>query len=97
MDASEIAQKLQSMDNEAISLSFISNRGLKVWPDGLPEAFCTSHWRCRFKAKDFAKGIDSNEIWQAIKATAGLDLDLIKTENLYTFDGKRGYGDAQAE
>jgi hypothetical protein len=26
----------------------ITNRGVKVYPDGLPETFRTDHWRCRF-------------------------------------------------
>ncbi|MCS6773573.1 MAG: NADP-dependent isocitrate dehydrogenase, partial [Thermoflexales bacterium] len=31
-------------------LKMITNRGVKVYPDGLPETFCTDHWRCRFLA-----------------------------------------------
>ena len=27
----------------------ITNRGIKVWPEGFEETFCTDHWRCRFK------------------------------------------------
>ena len=49
------------------------------------------------KAKDFEKGIDSDQIWKAIKAAPELELEVIKTENLYTFDGTKGYTDAQAE
>lgn len=92
-----IAQKLKGLENDFLYLAFISNRGLKVWPDGLPESFCTSHWRCRFKARNYTEGIGAQEIWKAIEGATGLDLDVIKTENLYTFDGKRGYTDAQAE
>lgn len=93
----DIASQLKSLENDQLYLAFISNRGLKVWPDGLPESFCTNHWRCRFKARDFSKGIDSKEVWKGIQAAGNLGLDVIKTENLYTFDGKRGYTDAQAE
>jgi len=93
----EIADQLKSLENEELYLAFISNRGLKVWPEGLPESFCTSHWRCRFKARDFEKGISPDEVWTGIKSAVKLGLDVIKTENLYTFDGKRGYTDAQAE
>ena len=93
----EIASQLKIVENDQIYLAFISNRGLKVWPEGLPEAFCTSHWRCRFKAREFSKGIGAEEVWKAIQGTLNTGLDVIKTENLYTFDGKRGYTDAQAE
>ena len=30
----------------------ITNRGVKVYPDGMPETFCTDHWRCRFVRVD---------------------------------------------
>jgi isocitrate dehydrogenase len=29
----------------------ITNRGVKVWPNGVPETFCTDRWPCRFHAK----------------------------------------------
>jgi isocitrate dehydrogenase len=93
----EIAEKLKALDNKIFGLAFISNRGLKVWPDGLPESFCTSHWRCRFKAFNLDEGVKPEDVWQSIKAAGEMGLDVIKTENLYTFDGKRGYTDAQAE
>jgi isocitrate dehydrogenase len=28
-------------------LKMITNRGVKVYPDGLSTTFCTDHWRCR--------------------------------------------------
>ena len=92
-----IAEKLKAVENEAIYLAFISNRGLKVWPDGLPESFCTSHWRCRFKSRELGVEIAASEIWKALEKTEGLGLEAIKTENLYTFDGVKGFTDAQAE
>lgn len=93
----EIANKLKSIENDHVYLAFISNRGLKVWPDGLPESFCTSHWRCRFKSRNMSESIHPQEVWKAIQSATESGLDVIKTENLYTFDGKRGYTDAQAE
>lgn len=92
-----IAEKLKAVENEAIYLAFISNRGLKVWPDGLPESFCTSHCRCRFKSRELGAEIAASEIWKALEKTEGLGLEAIKTENLYTFDGVKGFTDAQAE
>jgi len=97
MRPEQIAGVLKSLDNEKIYLAFISNRGLKVWPDGLPESFCTSHWRCRFKSRDLTLEIPASEIWEGIRKASEAGLDVIKTENLYTFNGKRGYTDSQAE
>ncbi len=31
-------------------LKMITNRGVKVYPGGMPETFATDHWRCRFMA-----------------------------------------------
>ncbi|MBL4544633.1 MAG: hypothetical protein JKP95_01840 [Oceanicaulis sp.] len=38
-----------------MSLKMITNRGVKVWPQGLPETFKTDHWRCRFMARACAR------------------------------------------
>ena len=97
MRPEQIAGVLKSLDNDKIFLGFISNRGLKVWPDGLPESFCTSHWRCRFKSRDLTVDIPASEVWEGIRKATEAGLDVVKTENLYTFNGKRGYTDAQAE
>lgn len=97
MRPEQIAGVLKNLDNEKILLAFISNRGLKVWPDGLPESFCTSHWRCRFKSRDLTVEIPASEVWEGIRKATEAGLDVVKTENLYTFNGKRGYTDAQAE
>ncbi len=92
-----IAGVLKALENEQIYLAFISNRGLKVWPDGLPESFCTSHWRCRFKSRDLEKEISASEVWTSIQKASEAGLDVIKTENLYTFKGQKGFTDAQGE
>lgn len=92
-----IGEQLKALDTPGLGIAFISNRGLKVWPDGLPESFCTAHWRCRFKAANLDTGIEHNLVWEFMKKVSDLGFEVIKTENLYTFDGKRGYTDAQAE
>jgi len=45
----ELADKIHQLTVESAELSMITNRGIKVYPDGFPETFCTDHWRCRFK------------------------------------------------
>jgi isocitrate dehydrogenase len=35
---------------QGLKLTLITNRGVKVWPQGFKETFCTDHWRCRFRA-----------------------------------------------
>jgi isocitrate dehydrogenase len=86
-----------------MKLKMITNRGVKVYPNGIPETFCTDHWRCRFVNKDFIKGENENaavsheDIITLLTALNKNGIDAIKTENLYLFDGKRGYSLGQGE
>ena len=72
----------------------MTNRGVKVWPDGFPETFCTDHWRCRFMGDGVVSHADLLELLQRV---AALGLDFIKTENLCTFDGEPGYALGQGQ
>jgi len=74
----------------------ITNRGIKVWPGGLPETFCTDHWRCRFMAKE-GKTITHREIIALLSRIEAAGFDFIKTENLCTFDGVPGYSLGQGQ
>jgi isocitrate dehydrogenase len=42
---------LNSIDSGNLKLRLITNRGVKVYPNGIPETYCTDHWRCRFVSK----------------------------------------------
>ena len=69
----------------------ISNRGVKVWPGGHAETFCSDHWRCRFLSQISGNTIGHDEIVSLLKRLGEAGYDSIKTENLYNFDGERGY------
>jgi isocitrate dehydrogenase len=43
-----LGELLRSMPQSIAKLKMITNRGVKVFPDGMPETFCTDHWRCRY-------------------------------------------------
>jgi isocitrate dehydrogenase len=92
----ELAREMQTAANDLYALTMITNRGVKVWPDGLPETFCTDHWRCRYLAKpgkQFNKAMAlellANLTWQGV--------DFVKTEHLFTFDGEPGYSLGQGQ
>ena len=74
----------------------ITNRGVKVWPNGFPETFCTDHWRCRFVAPSGATIQHSDIIALLARITEG-HVDVIKTENLCTFDGENGFALGQGQ
>jgi isocitrate dehydrogenase len=92
----ELAEIIKKIELEGIHLSMITNRGIKVWPDGFKETFCTDHWRCRFKPNE-SKNMSKIDIAQLLKNAIEKDIDTIKTENLYTFDGKAAYSLGQGQ
>ena len=92
----EIARKLESVKLSNTDLTMISNRGIKVWPEGFEETFCTDHWRCRFKPND-GKAFEKNHIIALLSNALSTEIDVIKTENLYEFDGKLGYSLGQGQ
>jgi len=79
-----------------LTLAMITNRGVKVWPGGLPETFCTDHWRCRFMA-DKGRTLSHAAIAELLGRLAKAGIDFIKTEQLCTFDGEPGYSLGQGQ
>jgi len=92
----ELAEKIQKLNNENVKLSMITNRGIKVWPDGFSETFCTDHWRCRFKPLT-NEVLEKNEILRLLNDALTENIDTIKTENLYNFNKKPGYSLGQGQ
>jgi len=92
----ELAALLQKIELENVKLSMITNRGIKVWPEGFEETFCTDHWRCRFKHKD-GKNITKQDIISLLSKAEENNIDTIKTENLYAFDGVQAFSLGQGQ
>jgi isocitrate dehydrogenase len=84
---------------DAIGLKFslkgITNRGTTVYPDGPSQIYCTDHWVCRFLLATENAGFADVIALQQLLTEAGLEV--IKTENLYSFDGLPGYSLGQGE
>ncbi len=94
-DVEELASRLQASNHEGLELVMITNRGVKVWPNGLPETFCTDHWRCRYMNTKGA--ISHGQVVDLLDKTFREGLDFIKMENLCTFDGVPGYSLGQGQ
>ncbi len=92
--ADALADSLNAASTDAFELVLITNRGVKVWPQGLPETFCTDHWRCRFEAR---RDVGISDVAALLAACGEAGIDAIKTENLYTFDGERGFSLGQGQ
>ncbi|WP_298982732.1 NADP-dependent isocitrate dehydrogenase [Caldilinea sp.] len=91
-----LGQMLEEAAPEPWLLKMITNRGVKVYPDGLPETFCTDHWRCRFMPVE-GGAVNFDQVLALLAALHGAGMDVIKTEHLYTFDGRPGYSLGQGE
>jgi len=94
--ADELASKVKALELNHVKLSMITNRGIKVWPEGFRETFCTDHWRCRFKPQEGAS-ISKQDIIELLNKSLNEGIDSIKTENLYAFDGKPAYSLGQGQ
>jgi len=95
-DPDEIGEQLQKMHTNGIELVMITNRGIKVWPEGFSETYCTDHWRCRFQRKD-GSAITKEDICSLLSKAIRENIDTIKTENLYEFDGVQRFSLGQGQ
>lgn len=95
-DANEIGKMMQQLDNSNVKISMITNRGIKVWPEGFEETFCTDHWRCRFKPVN-GNSITKADIINLLQQAEAKGIDVVKTENLYNFEGKAAYSLGQGQ
>ncbi len=92
----ELGAALGKVNNEDLKLSMITNRGVKVWPGGAPETFCTDHWRCRFLPVQ-GNVVTHKQVVSLLGRVADAGFDFIKTEHLCTFDGEAGYSLGQGQ
>jgi isocitrate dehydrogenase len=92
----QLAGMMRAAEYGALTLKLITNRGVKVWPQGLPETFCTDHWRCRYEPAA-GKQVNKAMIAELLARLAKAGVDFVKTENLYTFNGERGYSLGQGQ
>lgn len=96
-DPERLAERLKiSIKDLPLNLQMITNRGVKVYPQGMKETFKTDHWRCRLLAKE--GGISNpGVLWMLMRELAQTNVEVIKTENLYNFDGEKGYSLGQGQ
>ncbi len=101
----EIGEGLRAVKSHGLKLKMITNRGVKVFPNGLDETYCTDHWRCRFVAENAVieganqtyESVDYEEVIALLSNLQQNNWEVIKTENLYEFDGVKGFSLGQGE
>ena len=96
-DPNVLGRELAKAGVDDLPLTMITNRGLKVWPKGAPETFCTDHWRCRFGGDPEGAPVPQQRILDVLQRVHDHGFDIIKTEQLYTFDGEPGFSLGQGQ
>lgn len=92
--AEDLGAILKKVTSDTMTLGFISNRGVKVWPDGHPDIFCSDHWRCRYLVTNKGEKVNHSDVITLLDKINDAGFDFIKTEHLYNFDGKPEYSEA---
>jgi len=95
-DATALGKKIEEIATGDLKLTLISNRGMKVYPGAQPETFVSDNWRLRFQLAEGAV-VTHQQIIDLLGLVTGAGYDVIKTENLYNFDGKAGFTLSQGE
>jgi isocitrate dehydrogenase len=91
-----LADKLKNASiNYPVQLQLITNRGIKVWPEGFEETFCTDHWRCRFFIDEANRS--NATIIELLHGANAEGIEVIKTENLYEINGKDAFSVGQGQ
>ena len=90
----ELAAVMGKLAGDGLSLQMIDNRGVKVWPAGRSETFCTDSFRCRFMAEDTAA---MDALIDLQKRVAGAGIEIAVTQTLRKFNGQAGFTLAQGQ
>jgi isocitrate dehydrogenase len=91
-----LQKKLAAIQGLPLPLNLITNRGARVWPEGHPETFCIDQFRCRFAHKKGATKVTPDDMLKTLELLYDAGFDIIKTENLYFFDGKPAFSSAES-
>ncbi len=94
--ADGLAAELLQCATDALPLTMITNRGVKVWPKGHAETYCTDHWRCRFQTKENSE-VNPRRVLELLERVDASGVGFIKIENLYLFDGAPGFSLGQGQ
>ncbi len=95
-DPNVLAEILKKIEHNNLKLSIITNRGIKVWPMGFKETFCTDHWRCRFTSEN-NETVYNKDVLEILTHAIDNQIDVVKTENLYKFNGQLAFSLGQGQ
>ena len=97
LSPSALVELLKKACVSSLRLKLVANRGAKVYPGENSPVFCSDHWRCRFVSANADKSLSPEDLHQLLKNLYRENLEVIKTENLYSFAGQKAYFLVQGE
>ncbi|HLK66288.1 MAG TPA: NADP-dependent isocitrate dehydrogenase [Bryobacteraceae bacterium] len=90
----DLADAVAKMAGDGLKLQMIDNRGVKVWPAGRAETFCTDSFRCRFMSET---PVPMSRLIEIVSRIAEAGIDIALTQSLRTFDNQPGFTLAQGQ
>ena len=96
-DPNEVGKRMEALNGGGMKLVMVSNRGVKVYPDGLPDTITTDHWRCRYQSDNANPAVTAQQVIDLMQRATAAGIEFIKTEGLYNFDGKPGFSLSQGQ
>ncbi len=90
----DLAAAMEKLAGDGLTLQMIDNRGVKVWPAGRAETFCTDSFRCRFVSEGSA---DMVKCIGLLKRVAEAGIEIASTQSLRTIGGQAAYTLAQGQ
>ncbi len=93
-DPNALAAVAGKLAGDGLNLQMIDNRGVKVWPAGRAETFCTDSFRCRYMAEG---GTDMAKCIALLSRFAQAGIEIAAVQALRTFDGQPGFTLAQGQ
>jgi isocitrate dehydrogenase len=93
-DPNALAAALAKTATDSLKLQVIDNRGVKVWPAGRAETFCTDSFRCRYLTDG---ATDAASCLSVVSAVSQAGIEISSTMMLRNFDGQPGYSMVQGQ
>lgn len=86
-----LVKKIKELALAPFILTLITNRGVEVWPHQAEETILVDQFRLRFEREEGVTPLAISKLYGEMIAAK---LDVIRTENLYTFNGVKTYSHA---
>ena len=97
--AEAIADQLSKIKSP-LQLVIMTSKGLKIWPNSTIDEPYLKHCCCRFQTSKDSKAltaVSQNDVLDLLQQINALDLEIVKVQNLYTFDDQLGFTLAQGQ